>query len=162
MHLLTYRMKARQMVEGFVGKMMFNWKPCPSQRGEAFWKKTMPSVSCLLSCLPVHSGVSAVYASGAAEHKQAWCLQLLVSRGCTETVVVRCLCFCRRSVSVWNDCSLNCRSRSACTSLEGTGRLGGKNDFPLTRRFFRGALPLGPNSTLFMSCLTQTSPGTAP
>ncbi|XP_075345843.1 SUN domain-containing protein 3-like [Mycteria americana] len=31
------------MVEGFVGKTVFNWKPCPSQRGEAFWKKTMPS-----------------------------------------------------------------------------------------------------------------------
>ena len=41
-------------------------------RGEAFWKKTMPKVNWLLSCLPVHGAVFTAYASGAPEHKEAW------------------------------------------------------------------------------------------
>ena len=52
--------------------MVFKWKPCPSQRGEAFWKKTMPKVNELLSCLPVHGAVFTAYASAAPEHKEAW------------------------------------------------------------------------------------------
>ena len=65
-------MNACQIAEGFAGQMVFNWKPCPSQRGEAFWKKTMPKVNRLLSSLLVHGAVFTAYASAAPEHKQAW------------------------------------------------------------------------------------------